>query len=66
MNKRWKITAIVVTAVVLILAIVGVVLAQGTWGNDTANAGNGRGQGNWAVQRGSQNHLNAFTRQSAP
>jgi hypothetical protein len=48
MKKRWKLTAIVVTAAVITLAVAGVVLAQGSWWNDSSNAGDGRGQGNGA------------------
>ncbi len=51
MKKRWKATAIIVTAVVLILAVAGVVLAQGSWWNDSPSVGVARGQGNGALQR---------------
>ncbi len=45
MKKRWKVTAIVVTALVLVLAITGVVLAQGSWWNDPSRPEYGQGQG---------------------
>jgi hypothetical protein len=52
MNKRWKVVAIVATALVIVLAVTGVVLAQSPWSDSSspvaAGQGQGAGQGNLA------------------
>ena len=41
MKKRWKVVAIVATALVIVLAVTGVVLAQSPW-SDGSSAGGSR------------------------
>lgn len=46
MKKRWKVVAIVATALVIVLAIAGVVLAQSPWSDGSSAVAAGQGQGN--------------------